>query len=43
MNKCKGKKAKIKALNEELAELSEDDERFTEVIKEIRDLQNLKN
>ena len=37
------KKAKIKALNEELAELSEDDERFTEVIKEIRDLQNLKN
>ena len=37
------KKAKIKALNAELAELSEDDERFTEVIKEIRDLQNLKN
>ncbi len=37
------KKNKIKTLNEELAELSEDDERFTEVIKEIRDLQNLKN
>lgn len=36
-------KNKIKALNEELAELSEDDERFTEVLKEIRDLQNLKN
>ncbi len=37
------KKNKIKTLNEELAELSEDDERFTEVLKEIRDLQNLKN
>ena len=37
------KKGKIKALNEELAELNEDDERFTEVLKEIRDLQNLKN
>ena len=37
------KKGKIKSLNEELAELNEDDERFTEVLKEIRDLQNLKN
>lgn len=37
------KKNKIQALNEELASLNEDDERFDEVLREIRDLQNLKN
>ena len=36
-------KEKIKALNDELATLNEDDERFDEVLREIRDLQNLKN
>ena len=37
------RKEKIKALNDELAGLDENDERFTEVLREIRDLQNLKN
>ena len=37
------RKEKIKALNDELASLDENDERFTEVLREIRDLQNLKN
>ncbi len=37
------RKMKIKALNDELAGLDENDERFTEVLREIRDLQNLKN